>query len=131
VKKKFAYAASKLGAEHAPWCTFLSKKRKRRVARSCTICAHESHEEHPGAASILSVHNEIVLECATEDAEVADQWLSSTMRKAVEDVLGTRSSRVKTSWRPPWSIRGGRRRCSGPANSDTLFVLGRDAAAAS
>ncbi len=58
------------------------------MARTCTICSHESREEHPGAASILSVHNEIVLECATEDAEVADQWLSSTMRKAVEDVLG-------------------------------------------
>jgi DNA polymerase-1 len=48
----------------------------------------ESREEHPGAVPILSVHDEIVLECATEDAEVAAQWLSDTLRGAVEDVLG-------------------------------------------
>ena len=48
----------------------------------------EGRTEHPGAAPILSVHDEIVLECGAEDAEVADHWLSSTLRKAVKDVLG-------------------------------------------
>jgi DNA polymerase I len=47
----------------------------------------EKREEHPVAVPILSVHDEIVLECA-EDAEVAGHWLSSTLRGAVEDVLG-------------------------------------------
>ena len=48
----------------------------------------ESREEHPKVVPILSVHDEIVLECAAEDAEVADHWLISTLRGAVADVLG-------------------------------------------
>jgi DNA polymerase-1 len=48
----------------------------------------EKREKHPGVVPILSVHDEIVLECAAEDAEVASHWLSSTLRSAVEDVLG-------------------------------------------
>jgi len=48
----------------------------------------ERRKEHPVAVPILSVHDEIVLECAAEDAEVAGHWLSGTLRRAVEDVLG-------------------------------------------
>jgi DNA polymerase-1 len=48
----------------------------------------ESREEHPGALPILSVHDEMVLECDEEDAEVAVQWLNDTLREAVKVVLG-------------------------------------------
>jgi DNA polymerase-1 len=48
----------------------------------------ESREVHPEGVAILSVHDEIVLECAVEDTEVAGYWLSSTLCRAVKDVLG-------------------------------------------
>ena len=46
-----------------------------------------SREEHPGAVPILSVHDEIVIECDAEGAQETVRWLGDTLRGAVEDVL--------------------------------------------
>lgn len=48
----------------------------------------ESREEHPNALPILSVHDEIVIECDEAEAERVDAWLSSTLRSAIADALG-------------------------------------------
>ena len=48
----------------------------------------ESREEHPGAIPILSVHDEIVIECDVDVAQETVRWLADTLRSAVEDVLG-------------------------------------------
>ena len=48
----------------------------------------ESREEHPEAVPILSVHDEIVIECDAEAAQETVRWLGDTLRSAVEDVLG-------------------------------------------
>jgi DNA polymerase-1 len=44
--------------------------------------------EHPDALPILTVHDEVVIECDTEAAPGVAQWLNDTLRKAVADVLG-------------------------------------------
>lgn len=48
----------------------------------------ESREEHPNTLPILTVHDEIVVECDKAEAEQVDAWLSSTLRSAIADVLG-------------------------------------------
>ncbi len=48
----------------------------------------ESREEHPAALPILTVHDEIVIECDAEAAQDTVRWLSETLRGAVEEVLG-------------------------------------------
>jgi DNA polymerase-1 len=48
----------------------------------------ESREEHPGALPILTVHDEVVIECEAERASEVAQWLSDTLRGALADVLG-------------------------------------------
>jgi hypothetical protein len=47
-----------------------------------------SREEHPGAVPILSVHDEIVIECDAEATQETVRWLGDTLRGVVEDVLG-------------------------------------------
>jgi len=47
-----------------------------------------SQEEHPGAVPILSVHDEIAIECDAETAQETLRWLADTLREAIEDVLG-------------------------------------------
>jgi DNA polymerase I len=48
----------------------------------------EAREEHPGALPILTVHDEVVIECEAEAASGVAQWLSDTLRRALADVLG-------------------------------------------
>lgn len=48
----------------------------------------ESREEHPNALPILTVHDEIVIECDEAEAERVDAWLSSTLKSAIADALG-------------------------------------------
>jgi hypothetical protein len=48
----------------------------------------ESREEYPEAVPILSVHDEVVIECDAEAAQETVCWLGDTLRGAVEDVLG-------------------------------------------
>ena len=42
----------------------------------------------PGAVPILAVHDEVVVECDAEAAPGVAEWLSTTLRGAVADVLG-------------------------------------------
>jgi DNA polymerase-1 len=48
----------------------------------------ESREEHPNALPILTVHDEIVIECDKAEAEVVGRWLSSNIKDAISSVLG-------------------------------------------
>jgi len=48
----------------------------------------ESREEHPHALPILTVHDEIVIECDEQEAEQVASWLSSSLRDAISDALG-------------------------------------------
>ncbi|PLS85349.1 MAG: hypothetical protein CYG60_13105, partial [Actinobacteria bacterium] len=41
----------------------------------------------PGAFPILTVHDEVVIECDTDDAQDVARWLSETLRGAVKEVL--------------------------------------------
>lgn len=48
----------------------------------------EGREAHPGAFPILSVHDEVVIECDEGRAEGVATWLEQTLRRAVGHVLG-------------------------------------------
>lgn len=48
----------------------------------------EGQEGHPNAWPILTVHDEIVIECDALAAEHTAIWLAETLRSAVSDVLG-------------------------------------------
>ena len=48
----------------------------------------ESREEHPNALPILTVHDEIGIECNGAEADRVEAWLGSTLRSAISDVLG-------------------------------------------
>ncbi len=48
----------------------------------------EGREKHPGALPILTVHDEVVIECDAGAAPGVAEWLSTTLRGAVADVLG-------------------------------------------
>ena len=48
----------------------------------------EDRDRHKDALPILTVHDEIVLECDKESAEETAAWLISVLRDAVEMVLG-------------------------------------------
>jgi DNA polymerase-1 len=48
----------------------------------------ENREAHPGAFPILTVHDEVVIECGEEEAEKVAAWLSESLRQTVGHVLG-------------------------------------------
>lgn len=48
----------------------------------------EGREEHPNALPIITVHDEVVVECNAEEAPAVVEWLDSTLRGALADVLG-------------------------------------------
>ena len=48
----------------------------------------EGRSEHPGALPILTVHDEVVIECDASGSQDVVGWLGGTMRTAVADVLG-------------------------------------------
>ncbi len=48
----------------------------------------EGREGYPGALPILTVHDEVVIECDAEAAPEVAEWLTDTLRGAVADVLG-------------------------------------------
>jgi len=68
----------------------------------------ENWSEHQGALPILTVHDEVVLECAAEDAKVTARWLSGILRGAVEDVLGhpelAGEDAIETTTAPSWEV---------------------------
>jgi DNA polymerase I len=47
----------------------------------------KSRSEHPGAFLVLTVHDEVLIECDAEAAQETVAWLSETLRSAVEVVL--------------------------------------------
>jgi DNA polymerase I len=48
----------------------------------------EARGEHPNAFVVLTVHDEVVIECEAQEAPGIARWLGDTLRKAVADVLG-------------------------------------------
>ncbi len=48
----------------------------------------KDRSEHPGANVVLTVHDEVVIEANAEDAQETVAWLSETLRRVVEVVLG-------------------------------------------
>ena len=48
----------------------------------------EGREGYPGALPILTVHDEVVIECDAEAAPEVARWLCDALRRAVADVLG-------------------------------------------
>ena len=68
----------------------------------------EGREEHSGALPILTVHDEVVIECDEEAAPQVEQWLSDTLRGAVADVLGYEElageDTVETSVIEAWGV---------------------------
>jgi DNA polymerase-1 len=48
----------------------------------------ESREAHSGAFPVLTVHDEVVIECGEDEAEEVAAWLGETLRWAVGRVLG-------------------------------------------
>jgi DNA polymerase I-like protein with 3'-5' exonuclease and polymerase domains len=48
-----------------------------------------SREEHPGAVPIVSVHDEIVVECLQDQAEETEAWLKKTMVDGMDTVLNS------------------------------------------
>jgi DNA polymerase I-like protein with 3'-5' exonuclease and polymerase domains len=46
-------------------------------------------DPRPGTHFLLSVHDELVLECPKEDAREVALWLKAKMGEAMEDILGT------------------------------------------
>jgi len=49
----------------------------------------ERRDQVPGAYPVLAVHDEIVVECAVEQAEAVATWLRSAMVDAMAPLLGT------------------------------------------
>jgi DNA polymerase I len=69
----------------------------------------EAREEHPNAFVVLTVHDEVVIECDAQEAPEIARWLSDTLRKAVADVLGYEElageDAVKTTVTEAWGAR--------------------------
>jgi DNA polymerase I-like protein with 3'-5' exonuclease and polymerase domains len=62
-------------------------------------------DPRPGVHFLLSVHDEIVLECFEEDAREVALWLKEKMRSSIEDVLGKDlggEKSVEVSYGPSW-----------------------------
>src|SRR5215208_1578340 len=47
-----------------------------------------AEDPRPGTHFLLSVHDELVLECPKEDAIGVTLWLKANMREAMEEILG-------------------------------------------
>jgi DNA polymerase-1 len=69
----------------------------------------EGRDVHPDALPILTVHDEVVIECDTDAAPEVTQWLTDTLRGAVADVLGYEElageDAVETSVLGAWGTR--------------------------
>jgi DNA polymerase I-like protein with 3'-5' exonuclease and polymerase domains len=62
-------------------------------------------DPRPGVHFLLSVHDELVLECPEEDAREVALWLKEKMRSSIEDVLGKNlggEQSVEVSYGPSW-----------------------------
>ena len=60
---------------------------------------------HPGTHFLLSVHDELVLECPKEDARGVALWLKAKMGEAMEEILGGELSgpkRAEVGYDPSW-----------------------------
>ncbi len=65
-------------------------------------------DPRPGTHFLLSVHDEIVLECPEEDAREVALWLKAKMRQAIEEVLGKElggPKSVEVEYGPSWGER--------------------------
>ena len=63
-------------------------------------------DPRPGTHFLLSVHDEIVLECPEEDAREVALWLKAKMRQAMEEVLGKElggPKSVEVEYGPSWA----------------------------
>lgn len=65
---------------------------------------HETCDEVPSAAPILTVHDEIVLECDRHDAERAREWLERCMREGMGELLKRVPVEVEGQIGRDWSM---------------------------
>ena len=62
-------------------------------------------DRRPGTHFLLSVHDELVLECFKEDARGVALWLKTKMREAMEEILGKELGGpmcAEVSYGPSW-----------------------------
>jgi DNA polymerase I-like protein with 3'-5' exonuclease and polymerase domains len=66
----------------------------------------ENREAYPHAFPVLTVHDEVVIECDEKDAQGAAAWLSETLRRALDLVLGLQElagdDAVEVTIAPSW-----------------------------
>jgi DNA polymerase-1 len=65
---------------------------------------YETRGEVPSAAPVLTVHDEIVLECDRQDAEQARVWLERCMREGMAELLKRVSIEVEGQIGRDWSM---------------------------
>jgi DNA polymerase I-like protein with 3'-5' exonuclease and polymerase domains len=66
---------------------------------------HETRDEVPSVAPVLTVHDEIVLECDQRDAEPARAWLERCMREGMGELLKRVPVEVEGQVGFDWSMR--------------------------
>jgi DNA polymerase-1 len=62
-------------------------------------------DPRPGTHFLLSVHDELVLECPKEDAREVAVWLKTKMGEAMEEILGEElggPKRAEVGYGPSW-----------------------------
>jgi DNA polymerase-1 len=62
-------------------------------------------DPRPDTYFLLSVHDELVVECPEDDAREVAHWLKEKMRSSIEDVLGKDlggEKSVEVSYGPSW-----------------------------
>jgi DNA polymerase-1 len=65
---------------------------------------HETRNEVPSAMPVLTVHDEIVLECDRQDAERARLWLERCMREGMSELLKRVPVEVEGQVGRDWSM---------------------------
>jgi DNA polymerase-1 len=64
----------------------------------------ETREQCPGAAPILTVHDEIVVECDSDATDAAQAWVTDAMRHGMEEVVNEVPVVVEAKAGQDWSL---------------------------
>jgi len=62
----------------------------------------ERREELPGAVPVLAVHDEIVIECDSSQAEIASTWLKKAMLDAMAPLIDPVPMEVEVKTGSTW-----------------------------
>jgi DNA polymerase-1 len=80
---------------------------------------YERRDRCPGAFPVLSVHDEIVVECDEDKAEQVSAWLKAAMIDGMQPLLGDVPCEVELSVEPTW---GGPRNDFPPADPEPVEI---------